>query len=396
MVGAFLSLGVLGTAAFVALAGCAPAPDRAGANPAATQADTSFLRTRGSHAWSFPRDHGAHPAYATEWWYVTGIVRTLEGRAFGYELTFFRVGLAGPRLERGTSDSLSPWRARDLLMAHAAVTDVEAGRFLVEQRLERAAHGWAGADTAGLDVWIGDWRAAAPTGGSEPFELALRVPVESTRGSLGLDLHLATSRPPVLHGPGGLSVKDAGAEPHASWYASLPRLDTRGTLTVGGRRHAVSGVSWMDHEFFSGTLAPSQTGWDWFSCRLADGRDLLVFRLRRADGSTDFAGGTVTSPDGASSRPLRMAGSEFEPLATWKSPRTKATYPVAWRVRLPEEGLELRSRTPVESQEVVAAAGPGFSYWEGMVELAGRDSSGDLRGEGYVEMTGYAAPLRLP
>jgi len=414
------------------LLACGPTPDGEREDPGrvpipgGAECPDGFRRAQGAREWTFPRDHGAHRAYATEWWYATGILRTREGRRFGYELTFFRRGLVprpgrrgheaggsarGPRTaatpepgpaaaaaravsqsgERSPSQTpSSPWRARDLILAHAAVTDVAGRRFVVADRLERAAHGWAGADTLGMDVWIGDWRAAAAEGG-----FALRVPPESTGGSLGLDVRLASTRPPVLHGRGGLSPKDAGPRPHASWYVSLPRLQTRGSLTVEGESFEVSGHTWMDHEFFSGGLAEGQVGWDWFSARLEDGRDLMLFRVRSREGGGDHVAGTVTSADGLSSRALRIRRAEFEPLERWTSPSTGATYPVAWRVRLPAEGLELRTRTPLVDQEVETEAGVGFAYWEGLAEYTGSWSGERVRGEGYVEMTGYDAPVDL-
>jgi predicted secreted hydrolase len=355
----------------------------------------SFQTARGTRVWRFPRDHAAHPAYGTEWWYATGIVRTPEGRLFGYELTFFRVGLAPPRagepLGAPPPPPISPWRARDLLLAHAAVTDVEGRRFVVEESFERAARGWAGADTLEMDVWIGGWRAA---GWREGF--VLTIPAASTGGRLGLELSLRSPRPPVLHGRGGLSTKDARAEPHASWYASLPRLETSGRLSVGGESFPVVGVTWMDHEFFSGGLSGKQAGWDWFSCRLEGGRDLMLFRLRTSGGETDHVAGTVSAADGETWRSLQTAGAAFEPLERWTSPASGANYPTAWRIRLPAEGLELRSRTPLAEQEVVAKESVGFSYWEGLVAYTGVWKGEELRGEGYVEMTGYDAPVRLP
>lgn len=361
-----------------------------------------FRLARGSRAWAFPRDHAAHPEYATEWWYATGIVHTAEGRTFGYELTFFRLGLAPPGPAReppsagravagGREDARSPWRARDLVLAHAAVTDLAERRFLFEQREERAAFGWAGADTGAMKVWVGEWRA-----GWEGDAFSFSVPAGSTGGRFGLDLELRTRRPPVLHGRGGLSPKDARREPHASWYVSLPRLETAGTLTVGSTVHTVTGRTWMDHEFFSGGLAKEQVGWDWFSCRLEDGRDLMLFRLRDARGATGYAAGTLTSPDGRSWRALDVAGARFESSERWKSDVTGAVYPVAWQVRLPAEDLDLRVRTPLAEQEVAAGRGLGFAYWEGLVSYGGRLGGEAVRGEGYLEMTGYAARLRLP
>ncbi len=376
-----------------------PAPDASG-----------FTVARGSRAWSFPRDHGAHPEYATEWWYTTGILRTAEGRRFGYELTFFRVGLvpekSSVRRAAATAERVSPWRASDLILAHATLTDPETGRFLVDHRASRAAQGWAGADTSRLDVWVDEWRMAqaapdstkalvvssAPPPDSKA-DFTVSVPEASTGARFGLDLRLRSLRPPVLHGDGGLSPKDARAEPHASWYLSLPALETTGTLSVEGEVFDVSGTTWMDHEFFTGGLSEAQVCWDWFSARLDDGRDLMLYRLRRKDGSTDHLAGTVASADGVSARPIETRDAVFEPLASWTSPASGAVYPIAWRVRLPAESLDLTVQTPLAGQEV-RTGGTRLDYWEGMVDYRGTWGNAAVAGEGYLEMTGYEAPLR--
>jgi predicted secreted hydrolase len=378
-----------------------PGPDASG-----------FAVARGSRAWSFPRDHGVHPEYATEWWYTTGILRTAEGRRFGYELTFFRLGLvpggSTVRLAAVTAGRLSPWRATDLILAHATLTDPETRRFLVDYRASRAAQGWAGADSTRLDVWVDDWRmtqarnpdstqSLATSSVSQPgsgADFTVRVPEASTSGRFGLDLRLLTLRPPVLHGDGGLSPKDARAEPHASWYLSLPRLETKGTLSVEGEVFEVSGTTWMDHEFFTGGLSEAQVGWDWFSARLDDGRDLMLYRLRRKDGSTDYLAGTVVAADGSSWRPADTRDALFEPLASWTSPASGTAYPVGWRVRLPAEKLDLTVRTPLPGQEV-RAGGTAVDYWEGLVDYRGMWGNAAIAGEGYLEMTGYEKPMEM-
>jgi predicted secreted hydrolase len=378
--------------------------------PGSAEEVSGFTTARGSRAWSFPRDHGAHPEYATEWWYTTGILRTAAGRRFGYELTFFRVGLVPKGSPfRVAALRVSPWRASDVILAHATLSDAETGRFLVDHRASRAARSWAGADTTRLDVWVDEWRmtqtgapdaAQALAASSEPrpgsgADFTTSVPVASTDGRFGLDLRLRSLRPPVLHGDGGLSPKDARAEPHASWYLSLPRLKTTGTVSVGGEAFPVSGTTWMDHEFFTGGLSEAQVGWDWFSARLDDGRDLMLYRLRRKDGSTDYLAGTMASADGVSSRPVETRDAVFEPLASWTSPASGTVYPVAWRVRLPAENLDLTVQTPLPGQEV-RTGGMAFDYWEGMVEYRGKSGNDEITGEGYLEMTGYEAPLDLP
>ncbi|HEY7530265.1 MAG TPA: lipocalin-like domain-containing protein [Gemmatimonadota bacterium] len=378
----------------------------AAAGPAGGDTVGGFARASGTRAWRFPRDHGSHPAYETEWWYVTGIVRDGSGRRFGYQVTFFRVGLPGAG-SSGSADAgaareadssaasaqpprpTSPWRARDLIVAHAAITDVERRRLLFADRADRAALGFAVADTADLDVGVGTWRFRRRDG-----SMLVRVPPGPE--GIGLELALRPLRPPVLHGEGGLAAKGAGPGAGASWYVSLPRLATDGVLEIAGAAHRVSGTSWMDHEFFTGGLAAGQEGWDWLSLRLEDGRDVMLYRLRRGGERTDYALGTVAGAEGAEGRPLDLSGAVFEPLERWRSPDTGALYPVAWRVALPGEELSLEIRTPVASQEVPSRASVGFAYWEGLVDASGTWRGDAVRGEGYLEMTGYDRPLRLP
>jgi predicted secreted hydrolase len=310
-------------------------------------------------------------------------------------------GVDAPAFDGVSGGQVSPWRARDLILAHAAITDVEGRWFLVDHRASRAAQGWAGADTSRMNVWLEDWRisdgAAHGRDGAIPEVDAgfmLKVPDSSTTGRFGLDLRLGSRRPPVLHGAAGLSPTDGRPEPHASWYLSLPRLESQGTLTVDGERFQVSGFTWMDHEFFSGGLSEGQVGWDWFSARLQDGRDLMLYRMRRHDGSTDYLAGTIVSADGASWRAVDPRGATFQPMARWTSPAGGASYPIAWRVRLPAERLELETRTPLPAQEL-RTEGVTFNYWEGLVDYEGTWGGEQVRGEGYLEMTGYEAPLEL-
>jgi predicted secreted hydrolase len=365
---------VVGAATVVRTATVAGAAVVAGAAaraiPVATAA--SFQQALRPRAWVFPRDHGAHPSFQTEWWYFTGIVRDQDGKTLGYELTFFRFGLAA-QLPPGAS----AWRARDLILAHLAVTDVQAGRFGMEERVQRAALALAGADTAGLHVWLGDWQAVERGGG---FAL------QATRGDLAVDVELVSATAPVLHGEQGLSRKTETGD-QASYYYSLPKLATRGRIRVAGSERAVEGMTWMDHEFFTGATPEAGLGWDWFSARLDDGRDVMLYVVVDSRGDR-HASGTLIERDGAS-RPLDVTGLVAQPLRTWRSPRSGATYPVAWRLELPVEGALLAVDAALDAQEVLAERSAGFAYWEGLSRFRGTWRGQPVAGEGYVELTGY-------
>ena len=323
--------------------------------------------------WSFPRDHGSHSGFATEWWYFTGSLQDEAGRAFGYELTFFRVGMRPDAVE-----STSPWRARDLILAHFAVTDIEAEEFHLAERLQRAAAGMAGADEAGLRVWVGDWEARQREDG--------RFVLKARHEGIAIDLELASRRPPVLHGQGGLAPKDESGE-HASYYVSLPRMRTKGRLEIPGGEYRVEGTTWMDHEFFTGETPRDGLGWDWFSARFEDGRDLVLYRVRRP-GSEPFYRGTLVSAEG-SVRPVDTRDIKLSPQAWWKSPETGISYPVAWRIELPGEAARFTVRGLLDQQEVVARRTVGFAYWEGLSRYEGSWGGEPVAGEGYVELTGY-------
>lgn len=320
-----------------------------------------------------PADHASHPAYRIEWWYYTGNVETEGGRRFGYQVTFFRVGV-----DR-TPVNPSAWSVRDLLMAHVAVTDVQGGRHMFAERLSRAGVGWAGASERDLRVWNDDWEVRLEYG---------RHRLQARDPRFAIDLLLAEDRPPVLHGERGYSQKGSAAG-NATHYYSLTRMPTEGSITLEGERYTVTGHSWMDHEFGTSFLEPAQQGWDWFSLQLSDGADLMVFQLRRADGSVDpQSSGTLVRP-GRPSRRLTAQDFSLTPGRRWASKATGARYPVEWAIRVPAEGLDLRVGPAVEAQELVGPRS-GVSYWEGAIDVEGTRGGGPVSGRGYLEMTGYS------
>ncbi len=351
----------------------------------AVASSAGFRRAEGRRRWAFPRDHGQHPAYRLEWWYYTGIVRTAQGRPFGFQVTFFRQGIAGADPKRPGA-----WAARSLYLAHAAVSDIAGQRFLHDSRLGRDSLALSGAAADRHTVWLRGWRADALPDDPHGVRLAL------TADGFALALTLRAERPPVLHGAGGLDRK--GPEPgQASWYYSLPRLATTGTLTVADTAHAVQGTAWMDHEFGTSQLAPHLAGWDWLALRLTDGSDLMLYRLRGRDGATDpRSGGTWVAADGRAT-PLTLTGesadARMQATRHWESPATGGRYPVAWAVALPGRELRLTIRPAFDGQEQTPAAGTPFAYWEGVVWAEGTRAGTPLRGEGYLELTGYGGEL---
>jgi predicted secreted hydrolase len=334
--------------------------------------DRGYARALAPREFHFPADHGPHPEFRTEWWYYTGNLATAEGRRFGYQLTFFRSGLAPAMPPRA-----SAWATRQAWLAHFTVSDVDGKRFHSFERWSRDAVGLAGAQGAPFRVWVKDWTAA----GAPVFPMRLTA----AAGDVAIDLLLRPGKPPVLQGERGLSRKSA--EPgNASYYYSLTRMPTTGTVRAGGERFAVTGASWMDREWSTSSLSKDQVGWDWFSLQLADGSDLMLYRLRRKDGTADPASsGTMIQPDG-NSRPLSLAEFQIEGSGEWRSSRSGARYPARWHLRVPSEDLDLDVRPLLADQELDVS----FRYWEGAVEVTGTHR-GPVRGSGYVELTGYAA-----
>jgi predicted secreted hydrolase len=341
------------------------------------QETARWLRVTGPPELEFPRDHGAHLAYRTEWWYLTGIANGANGASYGFQITFFRRGLDSAPLSPGASHM----RARQVLAAHLAIADIRRGRFAYAERLRRAGDGLAASSEADLDVWIDDWSMARADDGR------ITVMARDRGRGIGLALALTPERGIVLHGGEGYSQK--GPEPgNASVYLSWPRLAVSGEIEVGGSRSPITGTAWFDHEWGTSTLGPGVVGWDWFGLRLDDGRDLMVFRLRRADGTIDpRTSGTVVTADGTTSK-LTHDDVEIEALDTWTSAATGAVYPTRWRLRDPAAHIDLEVWALLADCELDGTATTGVVYWEGPVAVAGSQS-----GEGYVELTGYASSL---
>ena len=321
----------------------------------------------------FPSDFGSHPGMRTEWWYVTGHATAGE-RAFGFQVTFFR-----SRIDE-TQALHSAFAARQLIFAHAALTDLEGRKLWHDQRIARAGFGIAEAAEGNTQVRLRDWTLERGANG-----YMARIPANG----FALDLRFAPTQPVLLQGNAGLSRKGPDPE-QASYYYSEPQLATRGRLTLGGRSFKVQGTAWLDHEWSESLLHPDAVGWDWIGMNLFDGAALTAFRLRRKDGSALWYGGSLRDADGR----LRSFGPDdlrFEALDRWTSPRTRAVYPTRWLIRT--QAGDFTVRALLDDQELDGNGSTGAVYWEGASELL--DAAGKRVGLGYLELTGYAKPLRL-
>jgi len=345
---------------------------------AADTAEDFHFATEG-YRFAFPRDHGAHEEFRTEWWYYTGQVTTKDGRPFGYELTFFRRGM--PRDQTKTLPS--KWAVTHLYLAHFAVSDLSKGRFHYADKMSRAGLGKAGAASDRLNVWIDKWSAESPsaTAGTQTLQAA--------EDGIAIQFTVSPVKPPVVHGTNGISRKGS-ATGQASHYYSFTRLATTGTLTIGNESFDVTGTSWMDHEFGSADLDKDLVGWDWFSLQLDDQRELMLYRLRRADGSAHPASsGTLIDRDG-SGHHLLLGDFTLEPTSYWTSPASKARYPQRWRLTIPSERLSLELVPRMADQELSPKHSTQITYWEGAIETSGTAQEKSIHGRGYMELTGYA------
>lgn len=333
----------------------------------------------------FPRDHGAHDEYRTEWWYFTGHVRSAAGRRYGFEVTFFRVGAGEAPSAPGAQ--VTSWDLRNVSLAHFALTDVEAREFRYYEKLNRSTQFLADAKPGLLHVFNEGW--SVTTGADGSWRLVAR------EGGDAIDLTLRAEKRPAIHGRDGISVKATG-EGHASHYYSMTRLAAEGTIAAKGRREAVRGQAWMDHEFGSAMLREHQAGWDWFSLQFDNDTELMLYVIRKRDGTPDeTSSGSIILADG---QVIHLERSEFsvEARGQWKSPKSGATYPMGWRIRVPKFGIELDVRELMKGQELLTTKSTQVTYWEGAVDVTGRSGGTLVRGEGYVEMTGYDRPFSDP
>jgi len=338
----------------------------------------SFQPALPGYEFSFPRDHGTHDEYKTEWWYYTGHLETDAGKRYGFELTFFRVGIVPPG-----GDAKTKWDVRNLSLAHFAITDVAANEFRYYEKLNRSSPFTAGAAAGTLDVFNEGWRAVTLADGS------WRVIGYGDKDAI--DLVMTSRKAPAIHGENGVSVKAEGAG-YASHYYSMSRLEVRGRVN-GATCH---GAAWMDHEFGSSALRESQQGWDWFSVQLDNDAELMLYQIRRKDGTADApSSGSLISSEGNVIH-LRRDQMVITPTSTWHSKKSGATYPMGWRIAIPSFGIALTLQPVMKDQELVTRSSTQVTYWEGAVDAAGSFGNVAVNGRGYVEMTGYEKAFRAP
>ena len=344
-----------------------------------------FKRALPGRAFSFPQDHFSHPEFKTEWWYYSGHLYDQEKKSYGYQLTFFRTGL------KRETQTKSKWAIHNLYFAHLALTDESKKRFEYREKISRGSLDEAGAtpyqkNEKPFRVWIEDWSLEAKgatmrdhllKGGDQDF---------------GIELLLTPEKKPVVHGQNGISQKAEG-EGYASHYYSITRLKTEGKIFLKKKEIPVQGRSWMDHEFGSAQLRKYQVGWDWFSIRLENGIDVMLYQLRHQDGKIDpYSSGTIIFSDG-SQRHLPLKEFQIEVLDQWRSKRSGVTYPSEWRTVVPGHQMELMLTPTVKDQELITQESTRVTYWEGSVKVEGKYEGNPIKGVGYVELTGYGKPF---
>ena len=323
---------------------------------------------------SFPRDHGRHDGFKIEWWYFTGNLVDSTGKPFGYQLTFFRSAMA-PKPTSRPSD----WATTDLYFAHAAVTDVDGKRFAFKDLISRGRPRIAEASDSTMNVNLLDWSCALD---------GRDIKLSADDKNLAIHLDCKITREPFLEGPGGVNKKGTGPG-QASYYYSITRLLTSGTVSINGQTFTVTGQSWMDHEFSSDSLGADEVGWDWMGLQLDNGTDLMIYRLRGADGSTKYLSGTRVGSDGVPHY-LSAGDIQLSPSQPWQSPRSSAKYPLRWEVRC--GGISPFTVTSLlADQELSTHESTDVTYYEGAADVG--DGAGKSIGRGYLEMTGYAKSI---
>jgi len=390
----------------------APLETSVSVSEAMGNADTSgYARADRVIDFSFPRDHGPHPAFKTEWWYVTGNLDTegaaktpgrqpsASGRDVGFELTLFRIAIRPPstppiQLAADTSGSASGasastrtsrsnWATDQIYMGHFAVSDITNEVQYDVERFSRAAAGLAGAQADPFRVWLDDWEMATVRP-EDPIDGAFPISLHAHGNGAAANLTLTPTKSRVLQGNRGLSQKGEGVG-NASYYYTYPRLATEGVVVIEGDTLDVSGLSWMDREWSTSALSDDQEGWDWFALQLDDGRDIMYYQLRTKDGSASpYTDGLVVGPEGETTR-IDKGDARLEVLDTYTTPDGSRDYPVEWRFRVPSEDLDLHIDAAFDDQELKVSV----RYWEGAVTIEGTAGASPVRGHGYVEMTGY-------
>lgn len=347
--------------------------------------DAGYRRVTGPCRFEFPRDHGTHPGYRTEWWYYTGSLKAEDGARFGFQLTFFRRQLRPSADRRQWPQPSSAWRTDQVYLAHAALTDVEGAQHYQAEDMSRGALGLAGAENRdnGVRVFVRDWETVI---GPRFHQLT------KTGDDFGFQLRLEPVKAPVAHGDRGYSRK--GTDPaRASCYYSFTRMEATGTIRVKDRRLKVTGLGWMDHEYSTAPLEPGIRGWSWFSLQLDNGAELMLFLLNlEAGGYHPASSGTLVADDGTITA-VTSENFRVEALRHWTSPDSGAAYPLEWRIRLLEPSIDVKIKALVDNQEMITRQTTGVTYWEGRIDIEGRFDKQGVRGRGYMELTGTAQAM---
>jgi predicted secreted hydrolase len=339
-------------------------------------ADEDFSKAVDKRKFVFPEDHGPHPNFRTEWWYFTGNLLSDDGKIFGYQFTIFRTALSKEKSERN-----SEWNSNQIYMAHFAVTDIDGNKFYFDERFSREGNNLAGAQIYPFKVWLEDWQIIQIQN-RVLFDLPI-INVMAKTENFEIDFILESVKPFVLQGDAGLSQKGK-QQGNASYYYSYTRLKTKGKIILAGKEYSVSGFSWMDREWSTNALSEDQKGWDWFALQLDDNTEIMYYQMRKKDGTSDvFSKGVFVDETGASQL-INRDDVILEVKDYWESGGGEK-YPSGWNLQIPSKEIDLKITPAVKNQLMDVAV----RYWEGSVKIEGKKSNTDVRGKGYVELTGY-------
>lgn len=349
---------------------------------------TGYLTVSGPCNLEFPKDHGAHPGYRTEWWYYTGNLQAVSGEHFGFQATFFRSQISPPGDRRKWPRPASAWRTTQIYLGHSAISSIGDKQHLQAELVSRAALNLAGVSSVEgvTTLSIKNWTARIG-----PERHLIKVQTDG----FGYDMVLIPEKPPVMHGIAGYSRKGSAAD-QASCYYSISRFSAAGKLSIDDNIYEVSGSAWLDHEFGTNIIGPGIQGWDWFSLQLSDNTEIMAMVLRNRKGGIGSASNvTIIETEG---RNRQMGNSQFmvTVLDSWKSPDSKAVYPTGWRFQIPSDAIDLSIKARLENQEMITLKSTGTIYWEGSVSITGSKAGKPVTGLGYVELTGYARPFDAP
>ncbi|MCP4628647.1 MAG: carotenoid 1,2-hydratase [bacterium] len=356
--------------------------------PAIAEDSDNYLSVTGPCNLEFPEDHGAHPDYRTEWWYYTGNLRSEKGDPYGFQLTFFRSRISTPGDDKKWPSKPSAWRVSQVYLAHAAVADMAAQQHLQAEDVARAALGMAGVIQSAqhTKIFLKNWSIQI-----EAHRQRLKVKA----ADFSYELSFKPAKPLVLHGDRGYNLKGATPD-RACCYYSFTRLEGHGSMTIGDNTVAVTGSAWMDHEFSTAPLEPGITGWDWFSLQLSDYSEVMVYLFRTEKGGLHAASsGTCINADGIAHQ-MTSEDIAVDVLDTWQSKQSKARYPSKWRMQIKTLAFDVRITSNLPDQEMRTLNSTGATYWEGSVSIEGTKNKHPVKGEGYVELTGYAEDFDAP